>query len=115
MLTIEEILATQKHRRAKPTQEEDLRRLPYRKAFVYGRVSDPNQVRDSKESIREIAKLVDLARNDGYRSNTTAQYVERLLESVQQGKTVDEITEDILLRNNTMPMAKRATVQPTSQ
>ena len=32
MLTIEEILATQKERRSKPTQE-DLRKLPYENAF----------------------------------------------------------------------------------
>ena len=56
MLTIDEILAMQKDRKAKPTQE-DLRRLPYKKSFIYGRVSSLGQVRDSKESMREIGAV----------------------------------------------------------
>ena len=32
--------------------DQELRRLPYKEAFIYGRVSAPGQVRDSKESIR---------------------------------------------------------------
>jgi DNA invertase Pin-like site-specific DNA recombinase len=93
MLTIEEILATRKNRRAKPTQE-DLRKLPYGKAFIYGRVSSPDQVRDSKESVREIAKMVALAKSDGYRSNITAEEIERWLQSIQQGSAVGKIIED---------------------
>ncbi len=92
MLTIEEILATQKERRSKPTQE-DLRKLPYKKAFTYGRVSDPSQVRDSKESIREIAKIVALAKSDGYQSYITAEEIENWLLSIQQGIAVEASCE----------------------
>jgi len=93
MLTVEEILATQRNRRARPSQE-DLRKLPYRKAFIYGRVSSPDQVRDSKESIREIARMVALAKSDGYQSNITAEEVESWLLSIQQGRVVEKIIED---------------------
>ena len=84
MLTIQEILAMQMERRSKPSKE-DLRKLPDREALIYGRVSDPSQVRDSKESIREIAKLVALAKSDGYRSNITAEETEGWLLSIQRG------------------------------
>ncbi len=93
MPTIDEILAMQKNRKAKPTQE-DLRKLPYKKAFIYGRVSSPGQVRDSKESVREIAKNVALAKSDGYQSNITAEETERCLLSIQQGNLVEKIIED---------------------
>ncbi len=93
MLTIEEILATQKDRRARPTQE-DLRKLPYEKAFIYGRVSSPGQVRDSKESVREIAKIVALAKSDGCQSKITAEETEKWLFSIQQGSTVERVIED---------------------
>jgi len=93
MLTIQEILATQKERRSKPTKE-DLRKLPYKKAFIYGRVSDPSQVRDSKESIREIAKLVPLAKSDGYQTGITAEETEGWLLLIQQGRPVDKIIEN---------------------
>ncbi|HID31064.1 MAG TPA: recombinase family protein, partial [Desulfobacterales bacterium] len=93
MLTIEEVLATRKSRRARPTQE-DLRELPCKKAFIYGRLSDPHQVRDSTESVREIAKIVALAKSDGYQSNITTEEVEKQLLSIQQGSVVEKITED---------------------
>ncbi|MBA7712003.1 hypothetical protein ES703_120971 [subsurface metagenome] len=93
MLTIEEILATQKNRRARPTQE-DLRKLPHKKASIYGRVSSPGQVRDSKESVREIAKIVALAKSDGYQSNITTEETEKWLFSIQQGSTVERVIED---------------------
>lgn len=93
MLTIEEILATQKDRRAGPTQE-DLRKLPYKKAFIYGRVSSPGQVRDSRESVREIAKIVALAKSDVYQSNITDEETEKWLFSIQQGSTVERVIED---------------------
>ena len=92
MLTIEEILATQKDRRARPTQE-DLRKLPYKKAFIYGRVSSPGQVRDSRESVREIAKIVALAKSDGYQSNITEEETEKWLLSIQQGITLERVIE----------------------
>lgn len=93
MLTIEEILTVRKNHRAKPTQE-DLRKLPHKKAFIYGRVSSPGQVINSKESIREIAKMVALAKADGYHSKITVQDVDGLLVSIQQGTVVNEVIED---------------------
>ena len=60
MLTIQEVIGKRRVARQKPNDEE-LRRLPDRKAMIYGRVSSPGQVRDSEESIREIAALVDLS------------------------------------------------------
>ena len=93
MLTIDKILAMQKDRKAKPTQE-DLRKLPHKKAFIYGRVSSPGQVRDSKESVREIAKNVTLGKSDGYQSNITAEETEKWLFSIQQGSTVERVIED---------------------
>lgn len=93
MLTIEEILATQKHRRAKPTQDE-LRKLPYKKPFIYGRVSSPGQVRDSKESIREIARMVALSKSDGYKSCITAEECEKWLLAIQQGISSERVIED---------------------
>ena len=93
MLTIEEILATQKERRSKPTKE-DLRKLPYKKAFIYGRVSDPSQVRDSKESIREIAKIVALAKSDDYQSHITVEEIENWLLSIQQGIAVERVIQE---------------------
>jgi hypothetical protein len=51
-------------------------------------------VRDSKESIREIAKMVALAKSDGYQSNIIAEEIERWLLSIQQGGTADRIMQD---------------------
>jgi hypothetical protein len=98
MMTIEDILAAEKNRKVKPT-EGDLRKLPWKKSFIYGRVSSPGQVRDSKESIREIAKNVALAKSDGYHSDITAEETERFLLSIQQGSAVDRIMQggDIIL------------------
>ncbi len=93
MLTIDEILGMQKSGKVKPTQE-DFRKLPHKKAFIYGRVSSPGQVRDSTESIREIAKIVALAKSDGYQSHITAEETERWLLSIQQGSTVERVIED---------------------
>ena len=93
MITIDEILAMRKNRKAKPTHEE-LRKLPCKKAFVYGRVSSLGQVRDSKESIREIAKVVGLAKSDGYQSNITAEETERWLLSIQSVSVTEKVMED---------------------
>ena len=65
MLTIIDILKASIKDRKVP-EEGDLRRLPYKRCFIYGRVSTPGQVRDSRESIREIGRLVELAIKDGY-------------------------------------------------
>ena len=93
MLTVEEILDMQRSRKAKPT-EDDLRKLPYKKAFIYGRVSDPRQVRDSKESIREVAKLVALAKSDGYETSLDPEEVEKWVLSIEPGDTVGKVLED---------------------
>jgi len=93
MITIDEILAMRKNRKAKPTHEE-LRKLPCKKAFVYGRVSSLGQVRDSKESIREIAKVVGLAKSDSYQSNITAEETERWLLSIQSVSVTEKVMED---------------------
>jgi len=93
MLTIEEILAAQKNRKVKPS-EEDLRKLPWKKAFAYGRLSSPGQVRDSEESLREVAKLVVIAKADGYQTNINSEQVEKWLLSIRQGITVEKVIED---------------------
>ena len=93
MLTIDEILAMRKNPRPKPTQD-DLRKLPHKRPFIYGRVSDPSQVRDSKESIREIAKNVALAKSDGYQSNITDEQCEKWLLDIQQGITTERVVVD---------------------
>ena len=61
MLTIYEVINSRKQDRKRPDDGE-LRLLPYKHAFIYGRLSSPEQVRDSRESIREIARLIDLAK-----------------------------------------------------
>ncbi len=79
--------------RAKPS-EEDLRRLPCKKAFIYGRVSTPGQVEDSRESIREIAFLVGLAARDGYHTRLTTPEVEVWLQAIQEGPARSRLLED---------------------
>jgi len=65
--------------------DDDLRSLPCKRAFIYGRVSSHGQVRESQESIREIAKLVMFARKDGYTTGLEPDQVEKWLESIQAG------------------------------
>jgi len=74
--------------------ENDLRSLPFKKAFVYGRVSSQEQVKESQESIREIAKLVAIAKKDGYRSGLEPDDVERWLQSIQSGGDVSRVIDD---------------------
>jgi hypothetical protein len=88
MLTVDELL---KMKRKKPVKQDDneLRSLPYKQACIYGRVSSPNQVRDSHESIREIGRLVDLAKQDGFNTNLQADEIEKeLLEHGGNGTSV---------------------------
>ncbi|MFC2059158.1 recombinase family protein, partial [Chloroflexota bacterium] len=82
---------TKKQRRP---DEEELRRLPYKRAYIYGRVSSPSQVRDSRESIRELAKLVELAIADGYKTNLNPIEVEEWLIGIQRGEIRKDILED---------------------
>lgn len=93
MITVEEILAAQKNRKIKPNQD-DLHKLPYKGAFIFGRLSSPEQVRESGESLREIARLVAIAKSDGYKSNITAEETDKWLLSIQQGSEVARIIED---------------------
>ena len=78
MLTISEIINSRKQLQKKPDASE-LRRLPYKKAFIYGRLSTPSQVRDSHESVREIARLVALSKRDGYQTKLDPDEIEKLL------------------------------------
>lgn len=93
MLTLAEIIERIQRDRAVPSEEE-LRSLPYGKAFIYGRVSSQGQVRESHESIMEIAKLVAIAIKDGYRSDLETPEVERWLGSIKSGQEVPRVIEN---------------------
>ena len=84
MLTIAEIINAKRKKSVK-TDETELRSLPYKHAHIYGRLSSHGQVRDSHESIREIGRLVDLAKQDGFHTNLQAGEIEKeLLEHWRQ-------------------------------
>ncbi len=87
-LTLNEIIRYRERKRKK-TDDSELRRLPYKHAFIYGRVSTPTQLRDSKESVREIARLVDLAKKDGYVSNLDPGDIEKKLASLDKRPSKD--------------------------
>jgi len=93
VITIEEIIQGRKKARERPSSEE-LRRLPDRKAFINGRVSNPSQITQSKESMREIACLVDLAKQDGLKTNLDSTGVEQWLEQIQSGTELPGVLED---------------------
>ena len=93
MLTIAAIISSRK-RPCKRPADEDLRHLPYRNAFIYGRVSSPGQVRDSHESIREIAKLVKLSKEDGYKTGISPEEVEEWLHSIVKGTASKKTSQD---------------------
>jgi hypothetical protein len=78
MLTVSEII-NKKRKKSVKQDETELRSLPYKHARIYGRVSSPGQVRDSHESIREIGRLVDLAKQDGFHTNLKADEIEKEL------------------------------------
>ena len=92
-MELEELIRSIKESRSIPT-EEDLRSLPHKKAFIYGRVSSQGQVRNSRESIHEVAKLVVLAKEDGYRSDIEPDTVEGWLDSIQNGEDVHRTMAD---------------------
>lgn len=92
-MELEELIRSIKTSRSIPT-EEDLRSLPHKKAFIYGRVSTQGQVKDSRESIHEVAKLVVLAKKDGYHSGIEPDTVEKWLDSIQNGEDVSRTMED---------------------
>jgi len=93
MLELDEIIRNIKSSRS-VLSEEDLRKLPFKKAFVYGRVSTQGQVRDSHESIKDVAKLVMLAKKDGYHTQLDQTEIERWLQSIQNGESVSKVIED---------------------
>ena len=92
-MELEELIRSIKVSRSIPT-EEDLRSLPHKKAFIYGRVSTQGQVKDSRESIHEVAKLVILAKKDGYHSSIEPDTVERWLDSIQNSEDVSRTMEN---------------------
>ena len=93
MLTPTNIIEALKNKRGRPDAEQ-LRQLPDRKAVVHGRLSGFSQVKDSAESVREIAMLVDIAKQDGYQTNLDSASVERWLAEIQSGVTQPGILED---------------------
>ena len=92
-MELEELIHSIKMSRSVPT-EEDLRGLPHKRAFIYGRVSTQGQVKDSRESIREVAKLVDIAKKDGYQSDSVADTVGNWLDSIQNGEEASRTMEE---------------------
>jgi DNA invertase Pin-like site-specific DNA recombinase len=93
MITLEEIIHSIRQATSVPN-EDDLRRLPFKKTFIYGRVSSQGQVRESHESIMEIGTLVMIARKDGCRTSLEQREVEKWLESIQNGADVPRVIED---------------------
>ncbi len=92
-MELEELIRSIKASRTSPT-EEDLRSMPYKKAFIYGRVSTQGQVKDSRESIGEVANLVELAKKDGYASDIAPEFVEKWLDAIQNGEDVTRSMEE---------------------
>jgi DNA invertase Pin-like site-specific DNA recombinase len=93
MMNLEDIIQSIRKAKSAPS-EEDLRSLPFRKAFIYGRVSTQEQVRESRESIMEIARLLFLAKGDGYLTGLEVQQVEGWLKAIQNGEDVPRVIED---------------------
>ena len=92
-MELEDIIRRIKMVRSTPT-DEDLRSLPYKIAFIYGRVSTQAQVRGSRESIMEIGKLLMLAKEDGHHTSLEVQQVEQWLKAIQNGEDVPRVIED---------------------
>ncbi len=93
MISLEDVIRNIRAARTIPG-DEDLRKLPHGKAFIYGRVSSAEQVRQSLESIRDIARLVEIAKRDGYKTSLDMAEVEKWLQSIQNGENVSRIIED---------------------
>jgi DNA invertase Pin-like site-specific DNA recombinase len=93
MATIKDIINSGKSARKRPDDGE-LKRLPFMNAYIYGRLSSPGQVRDSRESVREIARLVDLAVKDGYKTNLNSDDIETRLVALQQESFADKVWSD---------------------
>lgn len=93
MATIKDIINSGKSARKRPDDRE-LKRLPFMNAYIYGRLSSPGQVRESRESVREIARLVDLAIEDGYKTNLNSNDIETRLVALQQEPLSDKVWSD---------------------
>jgi DNA invertase Pin-like site-specific DNA recombinase len=92
-MNLEDIIHSLRKAKSAPS-EEDLRSLPYKKAFIYGRVSTQEQVRQSRESIMDIAKQVEVAKNDGFTTSLKLEEVEKWLKAIQNGEDVPKVIED---------------------
>lgn len=90
MQTINELIESRKLLRKKP-DEQELRRLPYKDAYVYGRVSSPSQVRDSRESILEIARLLEVAISDGYITALDPHEIKAKLEMIRDNPSAEKL------------------------
>ena len=93
VISINELVSKKWENRRKPENDE-LRHLPDREAIIYGRVSSKGQIRDSLESIKEIAQLVGLARKDGFKTRLDAGYVENWLSEIQCGLREPGVLKD---------------------
>jgi hypothetical protein len=93
MQTIEQILESRRKFHKKP-DEQDLKRLPYRDAYVYGRLSSTKQVRDSKESIREIGRLLELAIQDGYTTSLSPDDITLKLDRITYDPAAEKLWSD---------------------
>jgi len=93
MLTVRDIINS-KRRRAQKPDEQELRKLPDRRAVIQGRLSGFAQVKESRESVLEIAGLVDVAREDGYQTSLDRATIERWLEDIQKGASPPGTRED---------------------
>lgn len=88
MITPQEIIQIEKAKSAKqkPNQEE-LKRIPLdRPAKLFGRLSGLPQVRESLQSMAELAGLVKLARKDGFHTEITDEETEKRLSAIQRGE-----------------------------
>ena len=93
MLSLNDIINTIERKSRKP-DESELRKLPDRIAVIHGRLSDPHQVRDSRESVREIAVQLRRAIEDGYETGLDPAAVEDWLEKIRIGAVQPGILRD---------------------
>ncbi|MFC1981127.1 hypothetical protein ACFLVN_02655 [Chloroflexota bacterium] len=93
MPTINNIVDSMRSKSRKPGEIE-LRGLPDRKALIHGRLSGFSQVKDSKESVREIAAQVGKAIEDGYRTSLDPDMIEAWLRRIQAGEEPPGVMEE---------------------
>jgi hypothetical protein len=93
MISLNDIIESIEKKSRKP-DENELRKLPDRIAVVHGRLSDTQQVRDSRESVREIAVQLGRAIEDGYKTNLDPAMVEGWLEKIRTQVIKPDILRD---------------------